>query len=52
MRIELRPGTRPTKSEAASMMVFTTAGAPPIIVTWCRSIRSRISGPSTLRSMM
>ncbi len=33
-------------------MAATTAGAPHMSVTPCRSIRDRISSPSTLRSTM
>ena len=46
------PGTGPSHSAAASSTVATTAGAPHSNVTPCRSIRRRISAPSTLRWMM
>ena len=55
MRTVPRPGTaRPSAARvsAAPRMAATTAGAPHSSVTPCRSIRDRISSPSTLRSTM
>ena len=53
MRTVPRPGTvRPSaaRASAAPRMAATTAGAPHSSVTPCRSIRDRMSSPSTLRS--
>ena len=53
MRTVPRPGTsRPsaTRASAAPTMAATTAGAPQRRVTPCRSIRERISSPSTFRT--
>ena len=55
MRTVPRPGTgRPSAARvsAAPRMAATTAGAPHSSVTPCRSMRDRISSPSTLRSTM
>ena len=50
MRVVPGPGSGPSQSGAASSTALTTAGAAHSRVTPWRSIRRRISGPSTLRS--
>ena len=45
-----RRDLRRTRASAAPTMAATTAGAPQRSVTPCRSIRERISSPSTLRT--
>ena len=53
IRIRSRPGTgspRSRRAAAASRIAATTAGAPHSNVTPSRSMRRRISSPSTLRS--
>ena len=50
MRTRPRPGIGPSHDAAASRMAATTAGAPQSNVTPWRSMRRRISAPSTLRN--
>ncbi len=49
IRVRPRPGISPSQSGAASSTAATTAGAAHITVTPYRSMRRRISAPSTLR---